>query len=61
MEYTTYNTENYIPLLQSSFKIFSMFQMHFWYDKEDIEETFVENISTRFINGGKDTGLSTKI
>ena len=34
MEYTTYKIDNEITLLPSLLKMFSMFQMSFWYDKE---------------------------
>ena len=34
MDYTTYSIENEITILPSLLKMFSMFQISYWYDKE---------------------------
>ena len=41
MEYTEDNIETEIKLLPSLLKMFSMFQMSFWYEKENFEENVV--------------------
>ena len=49
--------ENEIKLLPSLLKIFSMFQMRFWYNKGHDDHNDVKIIAIRFINCGKQTGL----
>ena len=41
--------------------MFEIVKMSMWYDKENLEENVVENITIRCINCGKTTGLSMKI
>ena len=60
MDYTADNIENEITLLPLLLKMFSMFQIRFWYDKEHDDQNNVENIAIIFINCGKETGLSMK-
>ena len=50
--------DNEITLLPSLFKMFSMFQMRFWYDKEPDYQNDVKIIAIRCSNCGKETGLS---
>ena len=40
--------------------MFSMFQLLFWYNKENVDKMFVENAAIRCINCGKLTGISMK-
>ena len=37
--------------------MFSIFQMHFWYDKEPDDQNDVKIIAIRCSNGEKETGL----
>ena len=57
MEYTADNIETKITLLPSLLKIFSMIQISFCYEKENVEENVMENIAIRCSNCGKTTGL----
>ena len=41
-------------------KVFSMFQMRFWYDNEHSDQNIVEIIAIRCSNCGKEIGLSMK-
>ena len=61
MDYTSDNTENEITLLPSLLKMFLIFQMHFWYDKEHDYQNNMETIAIRCSNRGKKTCLSMKI
>ena len=60
MEYTTDNIDNEIILLPSLLKIFTIFQIHCWYDKVHDDQNNVEKIAIRCSNCGKETGLSLK-
>ena len=42
MEYTAYSTDNEITLLPSLLKMFSMFQIHRWYNKGSDDKNKVE-------------------
>ena len=53
MEYTVDKIENEITLLPSLLKMFSMFQVHFWYDKEQDDQNNVENLAIRCSTCGK--------
>ena len=57
IEYTSENIDTEITLLSLLLRMFSMFQMCFWYNKENVE-LFVENLAIRYINCGKPTGIS---
>ena len=59
MEYTEYKIDNEITLLPPLLKMFSMFQIHIWYNKEHYDQNNVENIVIRCSNCGSETGLST--
>ena len=61
MEYNANNIENNITVLPSLLKMFSMFQMRFWYDKEPDDKNDLKIISIRCSNCVKETGLSIKI
>ena len=50
MEYTEYKIDNEITLLPPLLKMFSMFQICFWSDKEHDDQNNVENIAIRFGN-----------
>ena len=58
MEYTADRVENEITLLPSFLKMFLMFQMSFWYDKEPDDQNDVKYISIRCSNCAQETGLS---
>ena len=58
MEYTAYRIENEITLLPSLLKMFSMFQIRFWYNKGHDDQNRVKSIAIRCIYCGKQTGLS---
>ena len=58
MEYTSDRIYNYATLLPSLLKMFSMFQISFWYNKGHDDQNKVEHISIKRINCGKQTGLS---
>ena len=60
MDHTENNMDTNITLLPSFFKVFVMFKMCLWYDKEIHEENLVNNIAIWFINSGKTTGLSVE-
>ena len=60
MDYTADKIYNEITLLPPLLNIFSMFQMRFWYDKEQDDQNNVENIIIRCSNSGKETGSSMK-
>ena len=58
MEYTAEKIENEITILPSLLKMFSMFQMSFWYDNEPDDKNDMKIIAIRCINCGKERGLS---
>ena len=60
MDYTVDKIDTEITLLPVLLEMLSMFQLRFWYHKENVGKTFVENISIRCRNFGKETGLSMK-
>ena len=49
MEYNAEKIENEITLLLALLKVFSIFHMLFWYDKEHDDQNNVENIAIIFI------------
>ena len=59
MEHTKDKIWTQITLLHLLFKVFAMFNMRLWYDKENCEENVVVNIAIRCRNCGKN-GLSMK-
>ena len=50
--------DNEKTLLLSLLKIFSMFQMSLWYDKEPDDQIDLKSIAIRYMNRGKETGSS---
>ena len=44
-------------MLLSLLKMFAIFKMRLWYDKENLEKNVVENVSIMCRNCGKKTGL----
>ena len=56
MEYTADNIHTDITLF-SSLLIFSMFQLYFWYHKENVEDFFVETVAITCSKCVKKTGL----
>ena len=58
MEYNADNIENEITLLPSLVKMFSMFQMRFWYDNKHDDQNDMKIISIRCSNRRKEKGLS---
>ena len=57
MKYIADKIENDITLLMSFSKMFSMFQMRFWYDKEHDDQNNAEYVAIGFINCGKETNV----
>ena len=53
MEYTSYKIDNEIALLTSLLNMFLMYQMRFWYDKEQDDQNNVENLAIRCSTCGK--------
>ena len=47
MEYTSDKIDNEITLLPYLLKMFSMFQMSFWYDNEPDDQNYVKIISIK--------------
>ena len=60
MDHTAVNMETQITLLPLLLKLFAMFKIQLWYDKENLEENVIGNRAIRYINCGKN-GLSMKI
>ena len=60
MDYTTGKIENEITLLPSFLKMFSMYNMCFWYDNEHDDQNNVKIVAILCINAVKKTGLCMK-
>ena len=60
MVHAEYNIDTQITILLFLLKFFATFNMRLWYEKENLEENVVNNISIRCINCGKTTGLYVK-
>ena len=60
MDYNEENIETEITLLPLLLTFFAMFQLCFWYNKENVDGKFVENVAIRCSNCGKSTGIYTK-
>ena len=61
MQHTTDNIETKITLVPSLLKVFAMFQIYLFLNKENHEENVVDTIAIKCSNCGKTAGLYVKI